>query len=77
MWTTRNGPTVETGHERPWRGVYSGSEQSPGGFVPELIDFLRTNKKWWLTPIVIVLLLVGLLIFMSGTSLAPFVYSVF
>jgi hypothetical protein len=47
------------------------------GFVPELIDFLRTNKKWWLTPIVIVLLLLGSLIFMSGTSLAPFIYSVF
>jgi hypothetical protein len=33
------------------------------------------NKKWWLLPIVIVLFLFGLLIFLSGTGAAPFIYT--
>lgn len=40
----------------------------------ELVSFLRHNKKWWLAPIVIVLLLVGVLVILSGTVLAPFIY---
>ncbi|MCY4078101.1 MAG: DUF5989 family protein [Acidobacteria bacterium] len=45
--------------------------------MAELWDFLATNKKWWLTPIVIVLLLVGTLILVSGTAAAPFIYTLF
>ena len=37
----------------------------------EFIDFLRHHKKWWLLPILIVLLLFGVLIFLSGTGVAP------
>lgn len=44
------------------------------GTLAELVDFLRHNKKWWLAPIVIVLLLVGVLIILSGTALAPLIY---
>lgn len=40
----------------------------------EFWDFLRHNKKWWLLPIVIVLLIFGLLIWLGGTSVAPFIY---
>lgn len=40
--------------------------------------FLRRNKKFWLLPIVIVLLLMGaLLIFAQSSALAPFIYSIF
>jgi len=39
--------------------------------------FLRYNKKWWLTPIILVLLLVGLLIVLGGTAAAPFIYTLF
>jgi len=40
--------------------------------------FLSENKKWWLAPIVIVLLLLGLLIVFAETSaLAPFIYTLF
>ena len=39
--------------------------------------FLRHSKKWWLTPIVIVMLLFGLLVFLSGTAAAPFIYTLF
>ena len=51
--------------------------QGSGGLLRDLWGFLRENKKWWLLPIVIVLLLFGLLIFFSGTGLAPFIYTLF
>ena len=53
------------------------AEQPRGGFLRELWGFLAQNKKWWLLPILIVLLLFGLLIVLSGTGLAPFVYTLF
>jgi ATP-dependent Zn protease len=44
------------------------------GALGELVDFLRHNKKWWLAPIVIMLLLVGVLVVLGGTVLAPLIY---
>ncbi len=43
----------------------------------EFLAFLAHNKKWWLLPIVAVLLILGLLIFLGGTAAAPFVYTLF
>jgi hypothetical protein len=43
----------------------------------EFWDFLCVSRKWWLTPILIVLLLVGLLVVASSTGLAPFIYTLF
>lgn len=41
-------------------------------------DFLRVRKKWWLAPIIIMLLLLGILIFFSqGSAVAPFIYTLF
>ena len=51
-------------------------EASPG-ILRELVDFLRYNKRWWLTPIIAVLLLVGLLVIASTTGAAPFIYTLF
>jgi drug/metabolite transporter superfamily protein YnfA len=48
-----------------------------GGFFSELWLFIKTNKKWWLLPLVVVLLVFGLLILLSGTGLAPFIYTLF
>jgi hypothetical protein len=47
------------------------------GFAGELWGFLKHNKKWWLLPILITLLLVGALILLSGTAVAPFIYTLF
>jgi hypothetical protein len=47
------------------------------GMAAEFWYFLRTSKKWWLTPIVVVLLLFGVLVFLSGTAAAPFIYTLF
>ena len=44
----------------------------------EFLAFLLKEKKWWLIPLVLVLLgLVGLLVFVEGTALAPFIYPLF
>jgi hypothetical protein len=47
-------------------------------FLKELWDFMKTRKRWWLLPIVIMLVLLGLLIvFTEGSALAPFIYTLF
>ena len=43
----------------------------------EFWQFLRHNKKWWLLPIVMVIFLFGVLVFLSGTAVAPFIYTLF
>ena len=43
--------------------------------VAEFWDFLVHNKKWWLTPIVLVLLAMGVLVLLSGSAAAPFIYT--
>ena len=53
------------------------ADQPAPGLVVELIDFLRHNKKWWLGPIIAVLLLVGLLAVLAASPLAPFIYPLF
>jgi hypothetical protein len=46
--------------------------------VGELWAYMRERKKWWLAPVLLVLLLVGaLLIFAQGSALAPFIYTIF
>jgi hypothetical protein len=47
------------------------------GIVREFLDFLMHNKKWWLTPIILVLLSVTVLIVLSGSAAAPFIYTLF
>lgn len=46
--------------------------------VKEFWDFLKARKKWWLTPIIIFLLLLGaLILFTESSALAPFIYTLF
>ncbi len=46
--------------------------------VKEFWGFLRVRKKWWLTPIILMLLLLGFLIFFTQSSaVAPFIYTLF
>ena len=40
-------------------------------------EFLKENKKWWLAPIVIAILGLGLLVLLGGTAAAPFIYTLF
>ena len=50
------------------------SETGPG-WLREFVEFLLHNKKWWLTPIILMLILMGLLIALAGTPAAPFIYT--
>ena len=46
--------------------------------ISELWSFMKQNKAWWLTPIIIMLILVGVLIFLGQSSaVSPFVYALF
>ena len=48
------------------------------GIIREFWSFLKERKKWWITPIVLFLVLLGaLLVFAKGSALAPFIYSLF
>ena len=48
------------------------------GLIPELWAFIKVRKKWWLGPIVVMLVLLGLLIVLTqGTAVAPFIYTLF
>jgi len=52
-------------------------EASEAGLLREFWDFLTHNKKWWLLPILVVLLLFGVFVLLSGTAAAPFIYTLF
>lgn len=54
----------------------SGAAKQPG-IIAEFFAMMKENKKYWLVPIVLVLLGFGLLILMGGTAAAPFIYTLF
>ncbi len=46
--------------------------------IKDLWDFLKVRKKYWLAPLIIVLLLMGaLIVFTQGSVIAPFIYTIF
>lgn len=48
------------------------------GVLKELFLFLRETKRWWLAPIIIMLVLLGILIFLTESSaVLPFIYTLF
>jgi competence protein ComGC len=47
-------------------------------FIVEIWQFLKERKMWWLMPMVIVLLVIGVLIFLTaGSAMGPFLYTLF
>jgi len=53
------------------------SQQKRTSLVGEFIEFLKHNKKWWLLPILMILLGLGLLVLLSSSAAAPFIYPLF
>jgi len=46
--------------------------------IRELWAFMKVRRKWWLLPVIMIMLLVGMLIaFAQGSALAPFIYTIF
>ena len=51
---------------------------SKWAILGEFWRFLKVRKKWWLTPVVLILVLLGaLVLFAQGSALAPFIYTLF
>ncbi len=47
-------------------------------FIKEMFDFLKSRKKLWLAPIIIVMVIIGgLLVAAQGSVIAPFIYTLF
>ncbi|WP_369332941.1 DUF5989 family protein [Niastella populi] len=46
-------------------------------FLRDLWLYLKERKKWWLAPLIIIFILIGVLLILGGTSLAPFIYTLF
>ncbi|MFH0984235.1 MAG: DUF5989 family protein [Candidatus Omnitrophota bacterium] len=58
--------------------IYKGGVVGKLSILKEFWDFLKVRKKWWLTPIVLVMVLLGALIFFTqSSSVAPFIYTLF
>jgi Family of unknown function (DUF5989) len=53
------------------------AQAGQAGFFSDLWGFMKENKKWWLMPLIAVFLVFALLIFLSSTGLAPFIYTLF
>jgi Family of unknown function (DUF5989) len=53
------------------------AEARDSNVVRELWGFLSENKKWWLLPILLVMAVFSLLIVLSGTGVAPIIYTLF
>jgi hypothetical protein len=54
------------------------SERGKVALLREFWEFLKVRKKWWLGPIVMILVLLGIFIILTeGSALAPFIYAIF
>jgi len=64
------------GHEGD-RGFETEAQQAKSSIVSEFFGFLAHNKKWWLLPLILVLLGLSLVMILGGTAIAPFIYTLF
>ena len=52
-------------------------EEGSSNVLVELWQFMAHNKKWWLTPVIVMLLLLGVLVVLGSSGAAPFIYTLF
>ncbi|MFK7739457.1 MAG: DUF5989 family protein [Planctomycetota bacterium] len=53
------------------------AQEDDRGIVSEFVMFMAENKMWWLTPILVVFGLLGILLVLGATGVAPFIYTLF
>lgn len=46
-------------------------------YIKEILAFIIAEKKWWLAPLVFILIIVSLLVMFADSAVAPFIYSLF
>jgi hypothetical protein len=51
--------------------------QGPSSLLAEYWNFVKYTGKWWLVPVLAIILMLGALVFLSGTGAAPFIYTLF
>lgn len=63
--------------KKPDNDFEKAAGEKQGNLVSEFMGFLKHNKKFWLLPLIIVLLLLTGLVVLSSTAAAPFIYTLF
>ena len=64
--------------EKPKQNEFEkAGQEKNAGIASDFMAMLKQNKKYWLIPIVLILLLVGVLIILGSTAAAPFIYTLF
>ena len=53
------------------------SQRKQGNLLGEFMGFLKQNKKFWLLPLILVMLALAALLILSSTAAAPFIYTLF
>ena len=62
---------------KPQKTFADAAGEKESTLVGDMISLLRHNKKWWLIPLLAVLLAFGLLLILGATGAAPFIYTLF
>lgn len=52
-------------------------EMKRGSFIGEFIHMVRSNRKWWMIPLILILVAFGVMMVLSSSGVAPFIYTVF
>jgi hypothetical protein len=53
------------------------ARSAKGSLIGDLWSFLQHSKKWWLLPLIVVFVMFGMLLALSSTAAAPFIYTLF
>jgi hypothetical protein len=71
-----NEPT-RPANERSQSDFERQASQGTPGLVREIIGFLRHSRKWWLLPVLLALVALGIFVILAETAVAPFIYTLF
>lgn len=63
--------------DKPAEDFAKAASEQKSGLMGELWSLVRQSGKWWLIPIIVVLLIIGLIVFLGSTAAAPFIYQLF
>ena len=63
--------------EKKTESLEDAAGHEPQGIVAEYVGFLRHSKKWWLVPILVAVVILGVLTILASTGAAPFLYTLF